>query len=96
VMNPIANFPMSGKGKNGGWFGWPDDAKIEELKDKFVRASAADEQKKIAAQIQDEAYDKVMYVPLGQFLSPSAWRKSLTGVLDGPATPIFWNIEKGA
>ena len=21
-------------------------------------------------------------------------RKSLTGVLDGPATPIFWNIEK--
>jgi hypothetical protein len=25
---------------------------------------------------------------------PSVWRKSLTGVLDGPATPIFWNIDK--
>jgi len=22
------------------------------------------------------------------------WRKSLSGVLDGPATPVFWNIEK--
>jgi peptide/nickel transport system substrate-binding protein len=96
VMNPIASFPMSGKGKNGGWFGWPDDPKIEELKDKFVRASAAEEQKKIAAEIQQEAYDEVMYLPLGQFQSPSAWRKSLTGVLDGPATPIFWNIDKSA
>jgi tRNA A37 threonylcarbamoyladenosine synthetase subunit TsaC/SUA5/YrdC len=25
---------------------------------------------------------------------PRAWRKSLSGVLDGPATPIFWNIDK--
>jgi hypothetical protein len=25
---------------------------------------------------------------------PSAWRKSLAGVLDGPATPIVWNIDK--
>jgi peptide/nickel transport system substrate-binding protein len=94
VMNPIANFPMSGKGRNGAWFGWPDDPKIEELKDKFVRTSAPEEQKKIAADIQKEAYDQVIYLPLGQFQSPSAWRKSLTGVLDGPATPVFWNIDK--
>jgi peptide/nickel transport system substrate-binding protein len=94
VMNPIANFPMSGKGKNGGWFGWPDDPKIEQLKDKFVRVSSPEEQKKIATEIQAEAYDEVIYLPLGQFQSPSAWRKSLTGVLDGPATPIFWNITK--
>jgi peptide/nickel transport system substrate-binding protein len=95
-MNPIANFAMNGKGKNGAWFGWPDDPKIEELKDKFVRTPGAEEQKKIAAEIQAEAYDKVIYLPLGQFQSPSAWRKSLTGVLDGPATPLFWNIAKSA
>src|SRR5262249_33397462 len=82
VMNPIANCPMNGKGKNGAWFGWPDAPKIEELKDKFVRTSVADEQRKIAADIQAEAYDKVIYLPLGQFQSPSAWRKSLNGVLD--------------
>jgi peptide/nickel transport system substrate-binding protein len=94
VMNPIANFPIGGRGKNGGWFGWADDPRIEQLKDSFVRASSADEQKKIAADIQQEAYDQVIYIPLGQFLAPSAWRKSLTGVLDGPATPVFWNIDK--
>src|SRR6201997_2767570 len=59
VMNPIANFPMSGKGKNGGWFGWPDVPRIEELKDKFVHTSVPEEQKKIAAEIQDEAYKQV-------------------------------------
>ncbi len=94
VMNPLANFSIGGRGKNGGWFGWAEDAKIEQLKDQYARSSSPDEQKKIAAEIQQEAYDQVIYVPLGQFTIPSAWRKSITGVLDGPATPIFWNIDK--
>ena len=93
VMNPIASSPMGAKGRTS-WFGWPEDAKLEALRDKFVRASSRAEQKKIAEEIQKEAYDQVIYVPLGQFLAPSAWRKSLTGVLDGPATPVFWNVDK--
>ncbi len=94
VANPVVNASVSGRGKNGGWFGWAEDAKIEQLRDKFARASTPEEQKKFAAEIQKEAYDQVIYVPLGQYLIPSGWRKSLTGVLDGPATPIFWNIDK--
>jgi peptide/nickel transport system substrate-binding protein len=94
VMNPIVNQPLGGRGKNGGWFGWAEDAKIEQLKDAFLHASSPEEQKKVAEDIQKEAYDQVIYVPLGQFLAPSAWRKSLTGVLEGPATPVFWNIDK--
>ena len=94
VVNPIANFSIGGRGKNGGWFGWAEDAKIEQLKDAYARSSSPEEQKKIAADIQKEAFEQVIYIPLGQFLIPSAWRKSLSGVLDGPATPIFWNIDK--
>src|SRR6266704_3494573 len=48
----------------------------------------------VGADIQKEAYEQVIYIPLGQYLAPSAWRKSLSGVLDGPATPIFWNVDK--
>ena len=94
VINPIANFAIGGRGKNGGWFGWADDPRIEQLKDAFARASSPEEQKKFAAEVQKEAYDQVIYIPLGEFTQPSAWRKSLTGVLDGPATPVFWNIDK--
>jgi peptide/nickel transport system substrate-binding protein len=67
---------------------------MEQIRDAFAHATSADEQKKLADEAQKELYDQVIYVPLGQFLQPSAWRKSLTGVLGGPATPIFWNIEK--
>ena len=94
VMNPIANASIGGRGTKGGWFGWSEDAKIEQLKDAFARAGTPEEQKKVAAEIQKEAYEQVIYIPLGQYLAPSAWRKSLSGVLDGPATPVFWNIEK--
>ncbi|MDQ8732824.1 ABC transporter substrate-binding protein [Bradyrhizobium sp. LHD-71] len=94
VQNPIANVSVGGRGKNGGWFGWAEDAKMEQLRDAFARASTPDEQKKLATDIQKHNYEQVIYIPLGQYFAPSAWRKSLTGVLDGPATPVFWNIDK--
>jgi peptide/nickel transport system substrate-binding protein len=94
VINPIANVCIGGRGKNGGWFGWAEDPKVEQLREDFATASTPEEQKKIAADIQKEVYDQVIYIPLGQYLAPVVWRKSLTGVLDGPATPVFWNIDK--
>jgi peptide/nickel transport system substrate-binding protein len=94
VSDPIANLSIGGQGKKGGWFGWAEDAKIEQLKDAFVHAASLDDQKKIATEIQQEAYDQVIYVPLGQYLAPSSWRKSLTGIIDGPATPVWWNVDK--
>jgi peptide/nickel transport system substrate-binding protein len=94
VDNPVSNLSIGGQGKNGGWFGWAEDATIEKLRDQFARSSSLDDKKRLAAEIQKQAYDQVIYIPLGQFLIPSAWRKSLTGVIDGPATPVFWNIDK--
>ncbi len=94
LMNPIVNLQVNGKGKKGGWFGWPDDAKIEALRDAFARSSSPDEQKTIATDIQTEAYDQVIYIPVGQYRVAASWRKSLSGVLEGPATPVFWNVDK--
>ncbi len=94
VANPVVNVSVGGRGTKGGWFGWAEDAKIEQLRDAFARASSPEERKKIAADLQQYAYEQVIYIPLGQYFAPSAWRKSLSGVLDGPATPIFWNIDK--
>jgi peptide/nickel transport system substrate-binding protein len=94
LMNPIVNLQVNGKGKKGGWFGWPDDPKIESLRDSFARTSSPDEQKKIATEIQTEAYDQVIYIPVGQYRVAASWRKSLHGVLEGPATPVFWNVDK--
>jgi peptide/nickel transport system substrate-binding protein len=94
VVNPVVNVSVGGRGTKGGWFGWAEDAKMESLRDAFARATSPDEQKKLAAEIQKQVYDEVIYIPLGQYTIPTAWRTSLSGVLDGPATPVFWNVEK--
>jgi len=94
ILNPVAHVTLNGRGQNGGWFGWPDDPQMEKLRDAYARSTSAEEQKKIAADIQKQVFDQITYVPLGQYIAPSVWRKSLKGVLEGPATPVFWNIDK--
>jgi peptide/nickel transport system substrate-binding protein len=94
VVNPAVNELISGRGTKGAWWGWPEDAKVEAMRIAFVRSSSPDEQKKIAADLQREVYDQVLYIPLGQWRRVAAWRKSLSGVLEGPATPVFWNVDK--
>jgi peptide/nickel transport system substrate-binding protein len=94
VLNPVVHITLSGRGKNGGWFGWPDDPKMEEMRDAFLHATTPEAQKKIAEEIQARVYEQVTYLPLGQYVVPSAWRKELTGVIDGPAAPYWWNVDK--
>ena len=91
--NPIGSTFAGGSGQKSP-FGWPTDEKLEQLRDAFARAATPDEKKKLAADIQKEIYDQVIYVPLGQWFAPSAWRKSLTGMLEGQAVPVFWNVDK--
>jgi len=94
VVDPAVNELISGRGTKGAWWGWPEDAKVEAMRDAFVRSSSPEEQKRIATDIQREVYDQVLYIPLGQWRRVAAWRKSLSGVLEGPATPAFWNVDK--
>ncbi len=72
--------------------GWPRDPKLEALRDAWFRADAVEEQARIGAKMQHEAFDSVPYVPLGTFYQPTAYRKDLTGMLKG--LPLFWNVRR--
>ncbi|MFV0475716.1 MAG: ABC transporter substrate-binding protein, partial [Pikeienuella sp.] len=93
LLNPIVNNMVNGMGREGGWFGWPEVPRAEELRNAYALSTSLDEQKKIAEELQILAYDEVMYVPLGQFVSPSVWSSKLEGVNAAPA-PLFWNVSK--
>jgi peptide/nickel transport system substrate-binding protein len=93
VFNPLVNNMVNGKGKNGGWFGWPDVPKLEELRIEYATATSLDRQKELAEEIQKIAYEEGIYAPIGQYFVPTAWANTLEGVLDAPA-PLFWNITK--
>ena len=92
IMDPLRAATVSANGKRA-WFGWPEVKQIEDLKMKFARTSNPAEQKKLAEEVQKVVIEEGVMVPLGQFYVPSAYRSSLTGVLDSPV-PYFWNVKK--
>ena len=75
-FSPAVNLPIRANGEKA-WFGWPTDPKIEELIDAWFKAPDLAAQKKLAADIQVEAYtNDVPYVPTGQFVAPTAYRRT--------------------
>ena len=81
-------------GGDKAWFGWPTDDKIEAMVDAWFKAPDLAAQKKLAADIQVEAYaNNVPYVPTGQFVVPTAYRKNLDGIIIAPVV-FLWNVEK--
>jgi peptide/nickel transport system substrate-binding protein len=91
VTNPALNFAARGNGA-GGWFGWATDAKIEALRNEWFVADAG-AQKKIAETFQQQAFTSVPYVPTGQFVIPTAYRKNIQGLIVAPVA-FLWNVEK--
>jgi peptide/nickel transport system substrate-binding protein len=91
-LNPAGHLILRSNGPDA-WFGWPTDPKIEAMRDQWFDAPDVDAQARLCADIQREALEgSVPYVPLGQYLQPTAYRTNLQGVLNGFA--IFWNVRK--
>ena len=91
--NPVLATGLRTNGKDA-WNGWPDNAKIESLRDQWIDSTNTAEKKSLSEQIQLEAIAYVPYLPLGQYIQATAFRSNLTGLLRGPA-PVFWNAAKG-
>jgi len=92
-LHPAVNGSLRGNGRAAGR-GWPTSPQLETLRDQWLITTDAGEQKRIAAEIQLQALLDVPYVPLGQMLAATAYRRDLTGVLGGFA--LFWNVRRTA
>ncbi len=93
TMNPLFFPPLTGNGEKG-WFGWPTDPKLEQLKTDFLKATDEAQRKKIAAEIQLEVYATGIFAPLGNFDFYSVLRKGVvTGLITAPVN-VFWNLKK--
>jgi peptide/nickel transport system substrate-binding protein len=90
--DPIFATNLRGNGKDA-WFGWPSDDKVEAMRTAWMNSNDDAERKRLDAEIQARAFETVPFIPLGQYLPPSAWRSNLNGLLKG-AVPVFWNVSK--
>ncbi|HEX4928851.1 MAG TPA: ABC transporter substrate-binding protein [Burkholderiales bacterium] len=92
ITSPALNSPLRGNGDKA-WFGWPNDPKLEQLRDEWFAAATPAEQKKLAEEMQKRAFETVPYIPTAQFIIPTAYRTNLSGVIVSPVT-FLWNVEK--
>jgi len=94
IMNPAIDFLIRGQGQGpGGYFGWYENADVETLTRSWLEAGDAADRKRTADQIQAIAFATVPEIPLGQYVQRTAYRRNVTGMLQGPAV-LPWNISK--
>ena len=91
-QTPVEHSQIRGQGPKG-WFGWYEDADMELLTREFVEAPTVSERDTIADTIQRRAFDMAPSVPLGTFIIPTAYRRSLTGMIEATG-PYMWNIRR--
>ncbi len=89
--NPAVSAFLRGTGQSAA-IGWPTSEKIEALRDQWLDAPDTAARKRLAGELQQQAFADLPYLPLGQYFNQTSYKPSLTGVLDG--VPVFWNVKK--
>ena len=93
-VNPAAYNALRANGDKAG-FGWPSSPQVETDVAAWFEAKTLDEEKATMRKLNKDALDFVVYAPTGFFLSYQAWRKNVSGIVQGPL-PFFWGVSKTA
>jgi peptide/nickel transport system substrate-binding protein len=90
-VNP-GHTPIRANGDEA-WFGWPSIPQVEAEVATWYDARTLDEEKAAVLRLNKAALDYVVYAPLGFFMLYQAWRKNVSGIVQGPL-PFFWGVSK--
>ncbi len=91
LATPLVSSPIIASGRTALW-GWPDDPKLEALRHAFAAEGDPARRTALATQIQQQAYESVVYIPGGEVMTTSAIGNRVHGAIDAPMV-VFWNIE---
>ncbi|MDF0598505.1 ABC transporter substrate-binding protein [Psychromarinibacter halotolerans] len=72
--------------------GWPVSEELERLRTEWFEAPDFEAQKAACAAIQEQVFEDVPYIPLGQFFLPTAYRTTIEGIQ--PGFPVFYGVTK--
>jgi peptide/nickel transport system substrate-binding protein len=92
--NPITLAGHAATGERG-WFGWPEDARHEQLRDAWANAPDIAARQRIARDMQENAWNFVPHVYLGQWFDSAAMRSDVRGMIGLPDLVPFWNVARG-
>jgi peptide/nickel transport system substrate-binding protein len=89
--NPAESYLCRGNGAHA-WYGWPTSPKVEQLHAAYLLATDNAAQHRIADELQTVLMHEAPFLPLGQVISPTAHRTTLSGLREG--FPTFWGVSK--
>lgn len=93
-LSPPTNNQLRANGTApGSQAGWPDSPKLEEIRSAWLNAPDHAAQRRLAADLQRQAFQDIPYFPLGQYFQATAYRRDITGINSGFAS--FWNVRRG-
>jgi peptide/nickel transport system substrate-binding protein len=96
AANPIALSADAATGTKG-WFGWPENAKTEELRTEWAAAPTLDARREVTRRLNRHMLDYVHDVRTGQWTQPQAIRADrLRGFIAVPEIIPWWNVERYA
>jgi peptide/nickel transport system substrate-binding protein len=78
---------------DGAWFGWPKSELVEAEINAWYEAPDLAAQKSAIEGINRASMDFVTFIPTGFFLTNTAWRSNVHGIVKAPF-PVFWNVHK--
>ncbi len=91
MATPATSANLTARGK-AGWFGWWENAEAVRLADEWLNAPDEAGQMKAAHALSHITMTDVGTVVVGQWYGKTAFRNSITGVLQGLA-PYPWNVK---
>ena len=90
--SPVEHFAMRGLGAKG-WAGWFGDEQIEQSTADWTTATTDSARATAANAAQARAFETVPFIHCGQFQIRTAYRKYLTGMVEGGAA-FMWNVRR--
>ncbi|MFL9924461.1 ABC transporter substrate-binding protein [Herbaspirillum lusitanum] len=92
--SPLSNFVL-GAACGNTQPGWPCDKKLDELRLEWTRQTDAAKRKIALDNFQKQAYQSVLYLPLGQFSGAFAARKTVKNIERQVGdVPMLWALDK--
>ncbi len=96
TASPISLFAHAATGRKA-WFGWPENASIEQMRTEWALASGLEARRAVAQRLNKTMMDYVHDVKTGQWVQPHAYRGDrLRGFLPIPENIPWWNVERYA
>ncbi len=96
TASPINLFAHAATGKVA-WFGWPENAENEKLRNEWAAATTIEARRAVAQKLNRNMIDYVHDIKTGQWVGPVAYRADrLRGMLAVPEVIPWWNVERYA